>query len=78
MWSPLLANIKCDECHMHTLDVESKAAFDFCTKIEFVCKKCSKIFNTIFTSPREKESKGFEANKKLIEAFLKIGKSHVV
>ena len=76
MWSPLLANMNCDECHMQTLDVESKAAFGFSTKIDLVCKNCNKIFNTVFTNPREKRVERFEANKKLVEAFLKIGKGH--
>ncbi|KAF8793037.1 hypothetical protein HNY73_004566 [Argiope bruennichi] len=56
MWSSLLSNIKCSECDMCSLDVESNALF--------------------FSSPREKDSKCFEANKKLVEAFLKIGKGH--
>ncbi|XP_055950897.1 uncharacterized protein LOC129984987 [Argiope bruennichi] len=76
MWSSLLSNIKCSECDMCSLDVESNGEYGFSTKIELKCKNCNKIFSSIFSSPREKDSKCFEANKKLVEAFLKIGKGH--
>ncbi|GFS59944.1 uncharacterized protein TNCV_3957401 [Trichonephila clavipes] len=46
----------------------------FCTKLK--CKSCRKIFNSVFSSPRDDDSKCLDANKKLVEAFLKIGKGH--
>ncbi|GFR26609.1 uncharacterized protein TNCT_711851 [Trichonephila clavata] len=76
MWSSLLCNIKCDECDMCTLDVECNGAYGFSTKIELKCRNCKKLFNSVFSSPRDDDSKCFEANKKLVEAFLKIGKGH--
>ncbi|KAF8773823.1 hypothetical protein HNY73_016446 [Argiope bruennichi] len=76
MWSSLLSNIKCSECDMCSLDVESNGEYGFSTKIKLKCKNCNKIFSSIFSSPREKGSKFFEANKKLVEAFLKIGKGY--
>ncbi|GFS52478.1 uncharacterized protein TNIN_349921 [Trichonephila inaurata madagascariensis] len=76
MWSSLLCNIKCDECDMCSLDVECNGAYGFSSKIELKCKSCKKIFNSVFSSPRDDDSKCFEANKKLVEAFLKIGKGH--
>ncbi|GFY37950.1 uncharacterized protein TNIN_310671 [Trichonephila inaurata madagascariensis] len=76
MWSSLLCNIKCDECDMCSLDVECNGSYGFSSKIELKCKSCIKIFNSVFSSPRDDDSKCFEANKKLVEAFLKIGKGH--
>lgn len=76
MWATLLCNIKCEECNLHSLNVESKQSYGFATKIELFCQNCGKVYNSIFSSPRESESKRFEANKKLVEAFLKIGKGH--
>ncbi|GFY40417.1 uncharacterized protein TNIN_90521 [Trichonephila inaurata madagascariensis] len=76
MWSSLLYNIKCDECDMCSLDVKCNGAYGFSSKIELKCKSCKKIFNSVFSSPRDDDSKCFEANKKLVEAFLKIGKGH--
>lgn len=76
MWSSLLCNIKCDECFSNSLDVVSKSAFGFSAKLELICKTCQKVHSSTFSSPRENDSKGFEANKKLVEAFLKIGKGH--
>ncbi|GFW13646.1 uncharacterized protein TNCV_1211121 [Trichonephila clavipes] len=76
MWSALLSNTKCDECDMCSLDVECNSAYGFSTKIELKCKSCRKIFNSVFSSPRDDDSNCFDANKKLVEAFLKIGKGH--
>ncbi|GFX85642.1 uncharacterized protein TNCV_2470441 [Trichonephila clavipes] len=76
MWSALLSNTKCDECDMCSLDVECNSAYGFSTKIELKCKSCRKIFNSVFSSPGDDDSKCFDANKKLVEAFLKIGKGH--
>ncbi|GFV92878.1 uncharacterized protein TNCV_1177191 [Trichonephila clavipes] len=76
MWSALLSNTKWDECDMCSLDVECNSAYGFSTKIELKCKSCRKIFNSVFSSPRDDDSNCFDANKKLVEAFLKIGKGH--
>ncbi|GFX86205.1 uncharacterized protein TNCV_2560871 [Trichonephila clavipes] len=76
MCSSPLSNTKCDECDMCSLDVECNSAYGFSTKIELKCKSCKKIFNSVFSSPRDDDSKCFDANKKLFEAFLKIGKGH--
>ncbi|GFT93460.1 uncharacterized protein TNCV_2387371 [Trichonephila clavipes] len=61
---------------MCSLDVECNSAYGFSTKIELKCKSCRKIFNSVFSSPRDDDSNCFDANKKLVEAFLKIGKGH--
>ena len=76
MWSLLLSNLKCDECNINCLDVVTKGTFGLSTKIELICTNCNKVFNSIFTSPREKDLRGFEVNKKFVEAFLKVGKGH--
>lgn len=76
MWSSLLCNVKCDECFTNSLDVINKGTFGYSSKIELICKSCEKVFSSIFSSPRVNVSKCFEANKKLVEAFLKIGKGH--
>ncbi|GFV43296.1 uncharacterized protein TNCV_9941 [Trichonephila clavipes] len=76
MWSALISNTKCDECDMYSLDVKCHSANGFSTKIELKCKSRRKIFNSVFSSPRDDDSKCFDANKKLVEAFLKIGKGH--
>ena len=76
MWASLLCNVKCEECGLSSLDVITKGTFGFASKIELICKNCEKSFSTVFSSPREDTSKCFEANKKLVEAFLKIGKGH--
>ncbi|GFY52513.1 uncharacterized protein TNIN_368441 [Trichonephila inaurata madagascariensis] len=59
MWSSL-CNIKCDECDMCSLDVECNDAYGFSSKIELKCKSCKKIFNSVFSSPRDDDSKCFE------------------
>ncbi|GFW68753.1 uncharacterized protein TNCV_3639681 [Trichonephila clavipes] len=74
MWSSLLSNIKCNECAMCSFDVECNSAYGFSTKIELKCKSCKKIFNSVLSSPLDDDSKCFDANEKLVEAFLKIGK----
>ncbi|GFU86694.1 uncharacterized protein TNCV_2881141 [Trichonephila clavipes] len=76
LWSSLLFSIKCYECDMCSLDVECNGACGFSTKIELKCKSIKKIFNSVFSSPRDDYSKCFDANKELVEAFLKIGKGH--
>ncbi|GBN79805.1 hypothetical protein AVEN_243360-1 [Araneus ventricosus] len=76
MWPSLLSNTKCDECNMCSLDVTSNGTYGFSSKIELNCKNCEKVFNSIFSSPRDNFDKCFEANKKLVEVFLKIGKGH--
>lgn len=75
-WASLLSNVKCDECNMHSLDVITKGTLGFSSKLEMVCKNCMKNFSSIFSSPRESESKCFKANKCIVEAFLKMGKGH--
>ncbi|GFY52473.1 uncharacterized protein TNIN_1161 [Trichonephila inaurata madagascariensis] len=76
MGSSLLCNIKCDECDMCSLVSAMLCPHSISSKIELKCKSCKKIFNSVFSSPRDDDSKCFEANKKLVEAFLKIGKGH--
>ncbi|GFY53730.1 uncharacterized protein TNIN_408841 [Trichonephila inaurata madagascariensis] len=76
MWFSFLYNINCDEYDMCPLDVECNGAYGFSTKIELKCKSCKQIFNSVFSSPRDDNSKCFEVSKKLVEAFLKIGKGH--
>ncbi|GFQ81942.1 uncharacterized protein TNCT_104851 [Trichonephila clavata] len=61
MWSSLLCNVKCDECDMCTLDVECNGAYGFSTKIELKCRNCKKLFNSVFSSSRDDDSKCFEA-----------------
>ncbi|GBN75205.1 hypothetical protein AVEN_68675-1 [Araneus ventricosus] len=76
MGSSLLSNTKCDECNMCSLDVTSNDTYGFSSKIEVKCKNCEKVFKSIFPSPRDNIDKSFEENKKLVEAFSKIGKDH--
>ncbi|GBO46003.1 hypothetical protein AVEN_102432-1 [Araneus ventricosus] len=76
MWSSLLSNRRYDECNMCSLDVTSNDTYGFSSKIELKCKNCEKVFKSIFSSPRDNFDKCFEANKKLVEAFLKTGKDH--
>lgn len=77
MWSDLLCNVKCDVCCNNSLDVISKGAYGYASKIQLICRECDKVFSSIFSSPRASENeKCFDANKKLVEAFLKIGKGH--
>ncbi|GBL94298.1 hypothetical protein AVEN_16817-1 [Araneus ventricosus] len=76
MWSSLLSKTKYDECNMCSLDVTSNGTYGFSSEIELKFKNCEKIFNAIFSSPRDNTDKCFEANKKLVEAFLKIGKGY--
>ncbi|GBM98894.1 hypothetical protein AVEN_5798-1 [Araneus ventricosus] len=76
MWSSLLSNTKSDEYNMCSLDDTSNLTYGFSTKIELKRKECDQIFNSIFSSPRDNVNKCFGANKKLVEAFLIIGKGH--
>lgn len=76
MWASLLSSVKCDACNMHSLNVVTKDSFGFSSKIELVCQNCKKVLSSLFSSPRESESKCFKANKSIVEAFLKIGKGH--
>lgn len=76
MWSSLLSNTKCEGCNSYCLDVVCNASYGFSSKIELKCQNCDKVFTSIFSSPRDNNDKSFEANKKLVEAFLKIGKGH--
>lgn len=76
LWAPLLSNIKCDECLNSSLDVTTKGIFGYSTKIELICKNCEKVYKTMFTSARAKQSDCFDVNKRLVESFLKIGKGH--
>ncbi|GBN49217.1 hypothetical protein AVEN_204301-1 [Araneus ventricosus] len=76
MGSSLLSNKKCDECNMCSLDVRSNGIYGFSLKIEVKYKTREKVFKSIFSSPRDNIDKRFEENKKLVEAFSKIGKGH--
>ena len=72
----ILQNVKCSECLCGTLFVNSANSFGFSTMFEVICKECGHMFATTFSSPRVPEKKQSEIDKRIVEAFLKIGKGH--
>ena len=41
-----------------------------------MCKSCEKVFSSTFSCARGSQSNCFDVNRKLVEAFLKMGKGH--
>lgn len=75
-WASFLSNVKCDNCETNSLDVDTERMFGYSTKLKLFCKCCGKVFSSSFSSTRGNQSNCFDINKKLVEAFLKIGKGH--
>lgn len=75
-WASFLCNVKCDNRETNSLDVDTERMYGYSTKLKLFRKSCGKIFSSSFSSTRGNESNCFDINKKLVEAFLKIGKGH--
>ena len=76
MWSILLQNLTCENCGKNELTVNSTATLGYSTKLELTCQLCQNVYGTTFSSPRISESRQFEVNKNVVQAFLNMGKGH--
>lgn len=76
IWNNLLENVKCSECLCSALSMNLGNSFGLAAKFEIKCNECGKVCGSSFSSPRLPEMKQFEINKKIVEAFLRIGKGH--
>lgn len=72
----LLENIKCSECLSGSISISCGNNFGFATKLHMQCNSCGYMYGNTYSSPRVPQQGQFEANKKIVQAFLKIGRGH--
>lgn len=75
-WKELLKNLACEECSKKELCVNTGTEFGYSAKLQLHCASCKHINGTSFSSPRLPDSKRFEVNKSMVDAFLKMGRGH--
>ncbi|KAG8179531.1 hypothetical protein JTE90_025758 [Oedothorax gibbosus] len=74
MWSTLLQNVPCKECHFMCLSVSKKSTFGLASNLELLCSQCGHNYGSTFASNRNESSRSFAVNSKAVQAFLSIGK----
>ncbi|KAG8180590.1 hypothetical protein JTE90_018208 [Oedothorax gibbosus] len=74
MWSTLLQNVPCKECHFMCLSVSKKSTFGLASNLELLCSQCGHNYGSTFASNRNELSRSFAVNSKAVQAFLSIGK----
>lgn len=76
-WVSLLQKVPCSECNTsNCLQIEVGKSFGYSIKLELICKNCKHSYGTTYSSTRMSGGGQFEINKKLVDAFLSIGKGH--
>lgn len=58
------------------LTVTALNEFGYSAKLQLSCQSCKFNYGNTFSSPRISESRKFQINKNMVEAFLNIGKGH--
>ncbi|KAG8176568.1 hypothetical protein JTE90_028915 [Oedothorax gibbosus] len=76
MVNTLLLSAAFPECQQSQLKLNCKNNYGFAHKMELFCLNCNACINSSCSSKRLENTKGFEVNKFVTEAFLYFGKGY--
>ena len=80
LWQKIFEGCVCAACGCGGLYIEIQQSMGFAHKLVSKCRNCQSVCSEMFTSPRiqttESTRPPFEVNRKVVNAFLHIGKGH--
>ncbi|GFT54212.1 uncharacterized protein TNCV_2467241 [Trichonephila clavipes] len=76
VFSELLQKVPCKYCTNCTLVIKQHHSMEYSTKMELLCESCHESYGSVFSSFQEEAKNSHDINRKLVSAFLSIGRGH--
>lgn len=76
MWKTLLQTLSCENFGKNEFSLNSTLELCYTAKLRLFCSSCQKVYGNTFSSRSISQSKQFEINVNIVEAFLHMGKGH--